>query len=352
MSIMVTQKPRKSPWRRCPGPVAQLPSLVGMKRDRAGRSMPASKRQCRSSGCHKIISVPSRSEHCSNHGDDEATGAHEEAAAQHNSSLCNQFSLVQMKDLQQLLRDKFASWSHGAEYAAPSEDDFPPRKRFKALQWESGLPRAEEEEHSEGEFVVISGPERKKAFFHLACPFYINTPERYQQCLFKSDFDSTETLVSHLLQHHNKPLYCPTCQKTFKTLVDRDDHVLENSCKMNNQEKLEGLTESQKAKLIKKDRYYLGEMRRWRCIWSTVFPDLEQPQSPYLDDGNGLNASMVRDFWAAGGQRAVSDFLTVKDIPHDESSAIYKTICHTALESLMDWAFRHNVSSSPLTSDG
>ncbi|KAF4432138.1 hypothetical protein FACUT_8404 [Fusarium acutatum] len=351
MSTMTTQKPRKLLLRRFPRQLAQ-PSLVGMKRGRAGRSISAPDRHCRSPGCHQAISLSLRREHCSSDEDDETTSADEEIAAQRNRLLGNQLSLAQTKDLQQLLRDKFTSWSDGVEYTAPQEANFPPRKRFKALQRESGLPRAEEEEDNEEEFVVISGPECKKAFFHLACPFFIHAPEKYQKCLFENDFNSIETLISHLLRHHNRPLYCPTCRKTFETLIDRDDHALENSCKMDNQEKLEGLTECQKAKLIKKDRYYLGEVRRWRCIWSTVFPDSEQPQSPYLDDGNGLKASMVRDFWAAGGQRVVSDFLTVKDISTDENSAIYKTICHTVLEGLMDWVLKHNSCSSSLTSDG
>lgn len=351
MSTLTTQKPRKLLLRHFPGQVA-LPSIIGMKRSRAGRSTSAPERHCRSPGCHQVVSLPLRRQHCSSDEDDETTSGDEGITTERNRLLGTQLSLAQTKDLQQLLRDKFASWSDGVEYTAPQEVNPPSRKRFKALQGETGLSRAEEEEDSEEEFVVISGAERERAFFHLSCPFYINAPERYQQCLFKNDFDSIEALISHLLRCHSRPLYCPTCRKTFETLIDRDDHALENSCKMNNQEKLEGLTESQKAKLIKKDRYYLGEARRWRYIWSTAFPDSEQPSSPYLEDGKGLKVSMVRDFWAVGGQRAVSDFLTVKDIPTDENSAIYKTICHTALESLMDCVLQHNSCSSSLPSNG
>ncbi|KAF5664560.1 hypothetical protein FDENT_12813 [Fusarium denticulatum] len=351
MSTMTTQKPRKLLLRRFPGQVA-LPSVIGMKRSRAGRSISAPERHCRNPGCHQVVSLPLRREHCSTDEDDETTSGNQGVTAERNRLLGTQLSLAQTRDLQQLLRDNFASWSDGVEYTAPQEVTSPARKRFKTLHRETGLPRAEEEEDTEEEVIVISGPERKRAFFHLACPFYINATEESQQCLLKKDFNSIETLIIHLLRHHNRPLYCPTCRKTFETLIDRDDHALENSCKMNNQEKLEGLTESQKAKLIKKDRHYLGEIRRWRCIWSTVFPNSEQPRSPYLEDGDGLRASMVRDFWAVDGQRAVSDFLTVKDISADENSVIYKTICHTALESLMDWVLQHDSCSISLPSDG
>ncbi|KAM0078773.1 hypothetical protein ACKRZS_009506 [Fusarium odoratissimum] len=352
---MISQKPGKLPVRRFPGQLTQLPSLIGTKRGRAGRPMYASERQCKSSGCHQVISLRSRSEQCLSYDGDDGDGttsADENIAAQHNSLLGNQLSPAQATDLQQLLRERFRCWSDGTKYTAPPEDRLPPRKRFKALRWESGLSRAEEEEDSEQEFVAVSHPECKTAFLHLACPFFINAPEKYQQCLFKNDFDSIETLIKHLLRHHNRPLYCPTCRKTFRTLIDRDDHALENACKRNTKEQLDGLTESQKAKLIKRDRYYLGEATRWRCIWSTVFPDSEQPQSPYLDDGNGLSASMVRDFWTADGQGVVSDFLAGKDIPTDENKATYNAICHTALATLMEWVFKQDSRSTSPTSDG
>ncbi|KAJ4052259.1 hypothetical protein NW756_001694 [Fusarium oxysporum] len=349
---MVSQNPRNLPVRRFRGQFAQPPSLIGMKRGRAGRSISAPERQCRSPRCHQVISLPSRSEHCSSDESNESTIADEKIAAQHNSIPDNHLSPAQAIDLQQLLREEFSRWSDRIEYTAPPEGRLLPRKRFKGLQWDSGLSRAEEEEDSEDEFVVVSHPECPKAFLHLACPFFINAPEQYQQCLFKDDFDSIETLIKHLLRHHNRPLYCPTCRKTFRTLIERDDHALENACKRNTKEELDGLTENQKAKLIKRDRYYLGEAARWRCIWSTVFPDSEQPQSPYLDNGNGLSASMVKDFWTADGQRVVSGFLTGKDISTDENNAAYNTICHTAFETLMDWAFKQDSSSSSLTSNG
>ncbi|KAJ0129285.1 Phospholipase A I [Fusarium oxysporum f. sp. albedinis] len=87
-----------------------------------------------------------------------------------------------------------------------------------------------------------------------------------------------------------------SCRKTFETLVERDGHILENVCKRNNEKLLEGLTKSQKSRLIDKDQYDLGETTRWRLIWCTVLPDSEEPGSPYLDRGDGLKIFMIRDF--------------------------------------------------------
>jgi hypothetical protein len=227
----------------------------------------------------------------------------------------------------------------------------PPRKRFRTSKWRSGLPRADEGNESEEEFVVIPHPTHKQGFFHLACPFYIHAPDKHQACLAQHDVSSIEALIKHLLRQHDKPLYCRTCWKTFETLIDRDNHVLENACKRIDQEASIGLTESQKVRLIKRDRYELGEARRWRRIWSTVFPGREQPRSPYLEQDEGLKVSMVRDFWTVEGQEVVSGFLMGLGSHADGNSVRDETICPEALRGLVDWAMTEDSDSTILSSD-
>ncbi|EWZ77343.1 hypothetical protein FOXG_21482 [Fusarium oxysporum f. sp. lycopersici 4287] len=163
-------------------------------------------------------------------------------------------------------------------------------------------------------------------------------PEKYQQCLIKEGLDSIEKVINHLFRNHNRPLYCPSCRKTFETLIERDGHVLENVCKRNNEKLMEGLTESQKSRLIDKDQYDLGETTRWRLIWSTVLPDSEEPGSPYLDRGDGLKISMIRDFWAVAGQQFVSNFLKGQGAHTDQNCTVHERSYQKALESLIKWA--------------
>ncbi|KAH7254228.1 uncharacterized protein BKA55DRAFT_539063 [Fusarium redolens] len=342
--------PAAAARRQFPEQLTQRPSVTGVKRTRSGQSLSSPDSQCKRPGCHEPTS-PSRSEGLPSNDDDEITGTNKKHPPQENSLSCNHLSLAQGMNLQQLLRERFSRWSNGVEYTTPPEDRLPPRKRFRTSQWQSGLPRLEEEDESEGEFVVISHSPRRVGFFHLACPFYIHAPDKHQQCLIQHDLVSIERLKKHLLRHHDRPLYCRTCRKTFATLIDRDNHALENACKRNDQETLDGLTESQKARLIKGDRYWLGEANRWRRIWSTVLPGTEQPPCPYLDRGDGLNVSMIRDFWAVDGQKIVSDFVESLESPTDEKSATHDMICQKALEGLVDWVIKQDSKSTILSFD-
>ncbi|KAF4340716.1 hypothetical protein FBEOM_5375 [Fusarium beomiforme] len=330
--------------RQAPGEMAQLPSLLGTKRTRTGRLLLPSDSQCQGPECHQASPLSPRSEGLSSCEDSETTDEEErfEHFEEGNTS-CTQVSQAQQMHLQQLLRERFGRWKDGVEYTAPPEDRLPPRKRFRVSQWESGLRIAEDEYVSDDELVVVSHPVCKSGFFHLACPFYTHEPEKHHQCLIKDDLYSIEAVIQHLFRNHSRPLYCPICRQTFDTLIDRDNHGLENSCERNSQKPLEGLTEGQKVRLIKSDKYYLGEIHRWRRIWSIAFPDSEQPVSPYLDRGVGLNISMVRDFWNVDGQHFAFGWLKRQGIHSDQDMA-----CQKALEGLMDWVIaNHNFSGVP-----
>ncbi|KAI8396361.1 hypothetical protein FOFC_20908 [Fusarium oxysporum] len=246
-------------------------------------------------------------------------------------------------NLQKLLRGRFSRWSDGVEYHMPPEDRLPPRKRFRTSQCQSSLPRTKEQDDSE-----VSHPARTKGFFHLACPFYIHAPDKYQNCLAQQDLNSIEVLIKHLLRHHSRPLYCRICRKTFKTLIDRDNHMLENACQANNQKSLEGLTENQKVSLIKVDKYYLGETTRWSRIWSTVFADIEQPRSPYLDRGDGLKVSMIRDFWDSDGHEFVSKFIAGLESHVNWNSARHHMILKEVSDGLVSWAMKPDSESTIL----
>ncbi|KAF5562980.1 hypothetical protein FPHYL_5405 [Fusarium phyllophilum] len=341
---MIPQRSRKMPVRQFTRQSTQQPTQTGLKRTRSGRSLSPPDKQYEQPELHEAT-TPS-----SSNDDNEVNSTNEQPESRENSISC-QLSLAHKIDLQRLLRERFSRWSDGVEYTAPPKDRLPPRKRFRTSQWQSGLPRADEENESEEDFVVISHPARREGFFHLACPFYIHAPDKHQKCLVQHDLSSIEALIKHLLRQHDKPLYCRTCWKTFETLIDRDSHVLENSCKRSDQDASIGLTESQKVRLIKRDRYDLGEARRWRRLWSTVFPGREQPRSPYLDHNEGLKVSMVRDFWIFDGRKVVSGFLEELGSHAEGNSVRNDTIREEAFRGLVDWAMTEDSDSTILSSD-
>ena len=230
----------------------------------------------------------------------------------------------------------FEKWRAETKYIAPREDRLPPRKRRKRSSTRSIYTQSEDEvDISDEELVVVSQPARTKLFLHLACPFQIFSPHEYQKCLLKNDLQSIEELNEHLFRCHSRPIHCLICYKTFDTLIQRDDHVLSETCQKCDVGPEYGLDESQKSKLIRGDSWHLGERRRWYRHWSVIFPGSKNPPSPYLDRGLGLSVSMMRDFWELCGSQCVSDCLEHEELTDDQGESVQRVLYELALEDLL-----------------
>ncbi|KAF5562417.1 hypothetical protein FNAPI_3197 [Fusarium napiforme] len=324
----------------------QLSSIPKAKRSRTARSLSPSIGQFKSSRCHQVTSSP-KPEAISSNVDGVTTSTDGKNLSRNGNPFFEQLSKTHGMDLQQCLRERLIHWSRGVEYIAPPEDRQPPRKRLKTSRSESDRLKAKGKDAGENGFHSMY----RTRFFHFACPFYIHNPEKNQQCLLQYDFVGIETLPKHLIQQHEEPLHCHICKKTFESLIDRDGHTLENACRGKDQEPLEGLTESQKVRLIKRDRHDLGEKQRWDLFWSAAFPGTEKPPSPYLVEGDGLCVSMIRDFWVVDGRQFVSDFLSSLENHDDEKSEADDSIYRKAFEGLMDWVIKQDNKSVILSCD-
>ncbi|CEI60263.1 unnamed protein product [Fusarium venenatum] len=206
--------------------------------------------------------------------------------------------------LQQLSTERFESWSAGVEYAAPSDNRLPPRKRFKASHLQSSLPRTEEVDSiNDHKLALVSPSMRSRGFYHLACPFNIYAPARFQQCLMQ-----------------------------------------DNICTKRDPEPIAGLNEDQKAILISRDCYYRGEKKRWCRIWSIVFPTSEPPQSPYLDRACGLVISMVRDFWELNGHQCVADYMKDQGFDGEGNENSHNTLFNVTLDDLLKGIIKEHES--------
>ncbi|CAH0021371.1 unnamed protein product [Clonostachys rhizophaga] len=182
-----------------------------------------------------------------------------------------------------------------AVYIAPPDDRLPPQKRFKMAKWETP---------GDGKPLAY----RTKGYFHLACPFYITNPTRYQCCLLQHDLQSIEDVIRHVSEHHTEPPYCPICRREFERAFTRDIHVRERACTPSTGD-VDGVNDRQKRMLVKKDKIQTGERKRWMRIWRTVFPNRELTDSPYLDSGLGHDISILRDCWASNGYDTIMEFL-------------------------------------------
>ncbi|KAJ4327147.1 hypothetical protein N0V84_002409 [Fusarium piperis] len=230
-------------------------------------------------------------------------------------------------ELAQSILDSLERWMRTTPYVSPPDDRLPPRKRLRTSHWHEG-------EDSDDGFVVVEPP---AGYFHLACPFYVANPAKYQDCLLHHDLQSNEDVIRHIWRNHMKPPYCPICSRTFDSLSGRDSHILERKCELRDLQPIDGINFYQKSKLKRRDRVYLGEAKRWRRIHATVLPNSERSPCPYLDRGCGKAVSMARDYWAAKGRRSVSRFLESRRLigeDEDEEDA-QDALCKLALEDVL-----------------
>ncbi|KAH7227085.1 uncharacterized protein BKA55DRAFT_481118, partial [Fusarium redolens] len=231
----------------------------------------------------------------------------------------------------------FRRWMPGVEYMAPPEDRLQPQERFRTPRRYSSRRQVKEEEDIDDDgLVVVSYSPRTRAFFHFACPFYIYDPEKHQQCLLRNGLKSIEGVIEHVMKHHSRSPYCSRCYRSFNSLIDRDDHILNGGCKKRYPDPSDGVIEDQKALLIRANDHYLDEKRRWHRIWSIIFPPAEWPRSPYLDRGRGLKTSMARDFWDLYGVQLILEILEHERLPTTQESNAHGVLYELGLQDLLN----------------
>ncbi len=210
--------------------------------------------------------------------------------------------------------DEFQKWKVGVRYIAPPEHRIPPRKRVRALESEPRILLETEDPDDPGLAVL----QRIDGYFHLACPFYIANPVRHRQCLLGHELKTIEDLIEHLGKHHPKPFYCPSCGQIFQSSLKRDDHMRDRLCEIRQHVNVEGVTDYQHAKLVRRDDPSQREEDRWLRVYKIVFPGANKPRrsAAYLKDGMGLTVSLIRDYWVRHGRECVKDYLYNCGLPH------------------------------------
>ncbi|KAF5250823.1 hypothetical protein FANTH_4014 [Fusarium anthophilum] len=179
-------------------------------------------------------------------------------------------------------------WKEKSEPITPPENELPPQNRFTSTHGQQMTHGQIYDGYdiSDDDLIAISRPTRRpRDNLHLACPFYVYDPKKCYQCLLGSDLRSISDAIDHLFRSHSRPLYCPKCYGAFDTQICRDDHVLKGKCQRRTPGPLFGLSESQKSMLLEIDTNCTDDKEQWLLVWSIVFPDSDQPHSPYLEQG-------------------------------------------------------------------
>lgn len=225
------------------------------------------------------------------------------------------------------------AWMACANYGPSSENVQIPDKRARTTGRQPRLAHIEEHQDSVDSFVFIS---HLDGHYRLSCPFYLNNSIEYGRCVLHHDLQSVEAVIDHVCSDHMEPPCCAMCYRVFDRAMDRDHHMSKNTCELRSPVPIDGINVYQKEKLVKRDRVYLGEKKRWYRIWKTVFPSSAPPRSPYLEKGVGLELSMVRDYWAKNGRDCLSQYLTKRGLLRQQREDDERALAALGKLSLQD----------------
>jgi hypothetical protein len=192
-------------------------------------------------------------------------------------------------------------------------------------------PRIVDRDNAES-FLEYLPAERQNSF---KCPFYASDPLKYRRCLLSHDLRSIESVLKHTTHGHARPPYCPKCSQTFDTVVQCDEHIIEERCVTRRLIQPDGLNSSQRRRLRMADNLQLTDHQRWEHIYMRIFPKSDCFPSPYLDADCERTISTAREFWRNHGYECISDLLESQDAMQIEGQQAKRTLFNMVLKDLI-----------------
>lgn len=145
----------------------------------------------------------------------------------------------------------------------------------------------------------------------LACPFAKKDPIRHRDC-YRYILTRIRDVKQHLYRCHRIPIYCPRCRELFEEEEERDRHIRANDCPEMPFVRMEGVSESQKARLSQRVSSKMTEDLQWFAVFDILFPGHPQPKSPYIDRSASEEMYMFRDYLVGQGPTLLAGFLNNK----------------------------------------
>ncbi|KAH6962427.1 hypothetical protein BKA56DRAFT_597717 [Ilyonectria sp. MPI-CAGE-AT-0026] len=217
--------------------------------------------------------------------------------------------------LLQQLRQNVKVFAENTQYhEPPKHQPLPPRRKRKHRRPSKRQSKSAhvfdelnchgDQEHTDDGFIILP-----RKYLPFPCPFYKANPKRHRKCLLQHDLRRIENVATHVVRHHSRPSYCPTCSQIFDSVIECDRHMVARTCELRDLIIPEGINLYQKNILTERDDEQLTTAERWERMYSTIFPDSESSPSPFLDQGCAQAISAARDYWREDGWRCISDFL-------------------------------------------
>ncbi|KAH8672257.1 hypothetical protein BGZ61DRAFT_459109 [Ilyonectria robusta] len=251
--------------------------------------------------------------------------------------------------LLQQLRQNVKVFAENTQYHEPPKHQPPPpkrkRKRPRPSKRQSKptdvfdeLNNPGDQEHTDDGFIILP-----RKYLRFPCPFYKANPKRHRNCLLQHDLRRIEDVATHVVRHHRRPSYCPTCSRTFASVIDCDRHMMARTCELRDLVIPEGINLYQKNILTQKDDEQLTTTERWERMYATTLPDAKSSPSPFLNQGCAQAISAARDYWREDGWRCVSDFLRnqgmLEEVQEDDERAqvaLFNSTLEDLLTEIMD----------------
>ncbi|CEJ81766.1 hypothetical protein VHEMI01878 [[Torrubiella] hemipterigena] len=116
----------------------------------------------------------------------------------------------------------------------------------------------------------------------LACPFCKWKPLTYRSCQGMV-LREISRVKQHLWRNHQVPIHCVICFTEFPTEADRDEHLRQRNCSLQQAKQWEGVTVEQKAALRRRVDPTKSRREQWNGIFQILFPGHPLPESPYTE---------------------------------------------------------------------
>ncbi|KAI0864272.1 hypothetical protein F4860DRAFT_437467 [Xylaria cubensis] len=141
----------------------------------------------------------------------------------------------------------------------------------------------------------------------LACPFHKKDPQQHQDC-GKYTLRRIKDVKQHIYRLHCKPeLYCSRCFASFKCSNERDNHIREGGCILQEVPNHDGIISDNQRKELKECKSRgTSKQQQWMELWDVIFPGVKRPRSPYIESGQAELLSSLRTYWDSNADEIIA----------------------------------------------
>ncbi|OBT68832.1 hypothetical protein VE03_02218 [Pseudogymnoascus sp. 23342-1-I1] len=137
-------------------------------------------------------------------------------------------------------------------------------------------------------------------------PSQSETLQRTLACPYLKSDPITHHVKQHLNREHVPEYYCQRCFRTdFRTEQDHQNHVNLSACPIEDPTILNGLSPQQQRQLSRKSNPSFSEEEQWFAMWIILFPGVQRPLSPYMDNGISEDMRLFREYCLTRGPAAL-----------------------------------------------